>query len=208
MQLLRPFAWFNSTTFNVEYKILLSLGGKHFAVRVSEIEMDESDPEVILVTIPIRNAPSLVTAVYEDSIDLDPADTHRMVKIQVVQDGLIKGSVTIYLLTGFYDGPIAPYCWMKMTSVPDCEIHFVADAGAFKTLSVTPTVNPDLAKHKVQLIYSVDSGTVSGLTYRTFNLSAYDMSMFEFVEVLIKDGSNQKGKGTTTQTEADSSSDT
>lgn len=210
MFLLKPYAWLDFEGNAAHCKLSLSDGTKYYE-RVGSISTDTSDDTVILITIPVvrRTAPS-DTTLFEDVLAFSPASSHKKVRIQVVDGSVIKGSVTLRLKNSFFDGPLKPHCWLRMTSVPATEIHvhpYFADGSVmYRVSSVEALVrDPDLHKLIVTCQVTTDPGTSDEVVR---NFAGEDMSIFEFVEVVLKEGTTTKGKGTTTQTEADSSSDT
>jgi hypothetical protein len=96
-----------------------------------------------------------------------------------------------------------------MVSTPNTEVYAVIDLSRESyELSDTPNIIEDTVNHKIRLRYNLTAISGTGvLEERVFNLSAYDPSTFQYVEVNVSEGSSLKGHGTTSQDEADSSGD-
>lgn len=206
MMLLKPYAWLDFEARQVHVKVKVADGASKY--RVTTETMDTTDSVVILVIISVTETTSTdpdLEAIYK----LPEATAHKKVRVIVRNGSVIKGSVTLRINNSFFDGPLSPLCWLRQTSVPSTELHlypyFTSGSTLFRVTG-TPVITRNPDTHKISVVCQItsDSGSSDDVIQ---SFSAEDMSIFEFVEVDLREGETSKGKGTTTQSEADSSDD-
>lgn len=207
---LKPYGWINesSSTKKVEYFINLVTATTEY--KVNNVIPSTPDSNTILLTCLV--SPGSGPDVYSGSYNIPGSSSANKVIIVVMQDTTLKGKVVMRLnVNHFLSNPIKPFCWIKLISVSNTEVYSYIDLTAQNfSLSTSPTITTDSANHRITLEYTLNSISGSGIEEeRVFNLSGYDPSTYEFVEINVKtpSGSTSKGKGTTSQSESDSSGD-
>jgi hypothetical protein len=133
--------------------------------------------------------------------------TKVMVKTQD-SSGRLMGSVTLKLSADqFSENPYKIHCYLK-TPTAASELYFRVDTTGGQGINTTipPETLLDPNNHKVTFFFD-ENGSTAGV----FDLSVDnpDASIYDIVEVQIRNSAKTitKGKGTTTQNDADSSGD-
>ena len=151
---------------------------------------------------------------YTDTFDANATK----LSVRIFANRNLVGSVTVNVvnnvapnleLNHFYtDGSKKiPYCWIKSSPVTGVEVFFAASVHSSAIAGQPDQIILQPNKHKIILCYTLLNNT-GGIAERQYNLSAYDPSTYDLVEIRITDSSNaRKGSGTTSQSDADSSDD-
>ncbi len=205
--LLKPYAWLDFESRKVHVNVKLTEGSTKY--QVSAENMDTSDSVTIFIVITVTTS-STDQPDHDVIYSLPGSSAHKKVKVLVRFGTVVKGSVSLRINNAFFDGPLSPLCWLRQTSVPETELHvhpYFPSGSSVYRITGSPSIVRDPDAHKITITCQVttDSGSSDELVQ---NFSAEDMSVYEFVELKLKEGETPKGKGTTTQSEADSSDDT
>lgn len=164
----------------------------------------------LTATVPVPNN-------YPPYTDTFDANATKL-SVRIFANRNLVGSVTVNVvnnvapnleLNHFYtDGSKKiPYCWIKSSPVTGVEVFFAASVHSSAIAGQPDQIILQPNKHKIILCYTLLNNT-GGIAERQYNLSAYDPSTYDLVEIRITDSSNaRKGSGTTSQSDADSSDD-
>ena len=138
--------------------------------------------------------------------------------VRIFSNRSLVGSVTVNVVNNvapnlelnhfFTDGSKKiPYCWIKSAPVTGVEVFFAASVNNSAIPSQPDQIILQPNKHKIILCYTLLNNN-TGVAERQYNLSSFDPSTYDLIEIRINDGSNaRKGSGTTSQSDADSSDD-
>lgn len=148
---------------------------------------------------------------------------HKRVIVMLFEGSVLKGSTTVrphntpdHFTTDIVSDSTtlfqndAPYCWLKFITASESELYFICSLANGKTLS-GPAYVKDPNNKTFRIKYLITSGSGPTIEERNVRLNSsieYDPT-YEYIEVQLLENNptTEKGKGTTTQTEADSSGD-
>ncbi|MFI5172518.1 MAG: hypothetical protein ACHQFW_09010 [Chitinophagales bacterium] len=202
MQPLKPYAFLNESSNPKTLDFRLNCSGSS-NYDIDSVTANTSDNDLIVVDCNITSGSG---GVQTDSYTIPNNAPQSKILLRVMDGSVVKGTVTVRLNENdFIADPLKPFVYLKLISGSDTEIFFWLDLpGSSNSISANPTITTDAVHHRVILVYDVISGSDTEVE-RNYDLSAYDPSTYYYAVVVIEAQSVHKGKGTSTEEDADSS---
>ncbi len=212
---LKPYAWLDlsGSQPKFHFAILTNNGLTNHSIRAESPDFDSTDPKLFVYNFSCA-ADSAAPEIYVSSVS-DPrsASATRIALRLFSSDGKLLGSITLTVDSTLYTlgyGGTKPYCYLQTTITPRLKLYVTSQFTVYGEASARIDSGVLVVIIPVSETGMLTGGQVDKKGCKEVDLTSYDITAYTHISVYLKSSDSPparsaKGKGTTTQTDSDSS---
>lgn len=215
---LKPYAWLELSGAQpiFHFAILTNNGLSNHIIRSESADFDSTDSKLFVYNFSCTaaSAASAAPEVYVSSVS-DPrsASATRIALRLFSTDGKLLGSITLTVDSTLYTlgyGGTKPYCYLQTTITPRLKLYVTSQFTVYGEASARIDSGVLVVTIPVSETGMLTGGQVDKKGCKEVDLTSYDITAYTHISVYLKSSDSPparsaKGKGTTTQTDSDSS---
>lgn len=212
---LKPYAWLDlSGSYpNIKFAVYTSNGTTNHQIKFLTSGFDSTDPDLYCYNYSCEPTTTTATVFTGNGNNAASAGAKRIAVRLFNTAGSLIGSITLTVdsnlfSTGYQN--VVPYCYLQTTITPRLKLWITSPFTNYNIHDIYVSGNVLMVEIYVNSRTMVSGGGIDPNGCDPIDLSTFDITTFTHISVVLTDPSqstakSHKGKGTTTQSDSDSS---